>query len=83
MAKNRIPCPPKVDPLVPTHALDWKLGQTHVGTPDAEVIRMVEDAIAQQTDPRWTATIKRQTVRYALWRHHLNQSEYRFVMGGR
>lgn len=72
---------PYVNPLVPTRALDWKLGRVHVATPDADVVSMVEAAMADQTDPRWTPAIRRQTVRYALWRHHQNFTEYAWVMG--
>ena len=73
---------PRVDPLVPTYAIDRRLGQTHVGTPDTEIVAMIESQLATRTDPRWTPTLRRQTVRYALWRHHRNLAEYRHVMGG-
>jgi len=66
---------PRVDPLVPTYQLDRRLGRVHVRTPDAEVVAMIEEAMATRTDPRWTPAIKRQTVRYALWRHHRNLAE--------
>jgi hypothetical protein len=62
------------------------LGRVHVGTPDGEVEALVRDAIgvavAGPESERWTATVQRQTVAYALWRHHRNLAEYARVMGG-
>lgn len=77
---------PTVDPLVPTYAIDRKLGRVHVGTPDSEVEAMIREAIERmmqgpQAD-QWTPKIQRQTVKYALWRHHRNLAEYVWVMGG-
>jgi hypothetical protein len=74
---------PHVDPLVPTVSVKRWLGRIHVGTPDSEIMRMLEEQMATQTDPRWTPTIKRQTIRFALWQHHRNIAEYVAVMGGR
>lgn len=76
---------PRVDPLVPTFAIDRRLGRVHVGTPDNEVEAMISEAIACQLNgkdaDKWTPKIQRQTVKYALWRHHRNLAEYRWVMG--
>lgn len=76
----------KVDPKVPTRAIDRKLGRVHVGTPDAEVEAMVQEAIDQACQGKqaeqWTKKIQKQTIRYALWRHHQNLAEYVRVMGG-
>jgi hypothetical protein len=66
---------PRVDPLVPTHDVDRILGWTHVRTPDADVVAMLNERMASVTDPRWTPAIRRQTIRYALWRHHRNLAE--------
>lgn len=75
---------PAVDPIVPTYAIDRRLGRVHVGTPDAEVEALVAEAIATaEKGPegaQWTPKIKRQTIRYAIWRHHRNLAEYRRVM---
>lgn len=73
---------PRVDKLVPTIVIDRKLGRVHVGTSDSEVTAMIEEALAAVTDPRWTPALRRQTLRYALWRHHRNLAEYAWVMGG-
>jgi len=73
---------PRVDPLVPTHQIDRRLAITHVSTPDNAVIDMIETAMGRQQDPRWTTKIRRQTIAYALWRHHQNQADYAWVMGG-
>ncbi|MGA2284369.1 MAG: hypothetical protein ABSH07_12005 [Candidatus Dormibacteria bacterium] len=75
---------PRVDPLVPTRAIDFHLGRVHVGTPDQEVAREIEAAIdkAAAREPRWTPAIRRQAVQYAIWRHHQDLAEYRRVMGG-
>jgi hypothetical protein len=43
---------------------------------------LIQEAIADQSDSRWTPTIIGQTVRYALWRHHRNFAEYANVMRG-
>jgi Golgi nucleoside diphosphatase len=57
-------------------------------TPDEEVVEMIEQAIeaAVKYHPEqaatWTPTIRQQTVRYALWRHHKNRDIYTWVMGG-
>jgi hypothetical protein len=76
---------PRVSPLVPTRALDRWLGATHVGTPDTEIAATLEAQLAKNAarDTRWTPAIRRQTIRYALWRHHRNLAEYADVMRGR
>ena len=74
---------PRVDPLVPTHAIDRRLGRIHVGTSDGDIVALIEEAIEQSKDrEKYTPTIKRQTVRYALWRHHENLALYALVMRG-
>lgn len=76
------PRKPKVDPLVPTRALDRILGRTHVGTPDSEIEQMIHERIDHMTgqgEP-WTPTLRRQTVRYGLWRHRANRQEFMDVM---
>jgi hypothetical protein len=79
---------PRLDSKVPTYAIDRKLGRTHVMTPDEDVVEMIEQMIeaAVKHHPEqaatWTPTIRRQTVRYALWRHHKNRDQYIWVMGG-
>lgn len=77
---------PRVDPIVPTRAIDRKLGRVHVGTPDSEVGTIVREAIAAALNgpqaESWSPKIQRQTVKYAIWRHHRNLDEYRWVMGG-
>lgn len=72
---------PRVDSLVPTRAIDRQLGRIHVSTGDNAIIDMIETEIDRQTDPRWTLAIRKQTVRYALWRHAQNRAEYVQVMG--
>jgi hypothetical protein len=61
------------------------LGRTHVGTPDAEVHEKIQGAIDQAASGKqgesWTPAIRRQTVRYGLWRHRANRQEYTDVMG--
>jgi hypothetical protein len=78
---------PRVDPIVPTLAIDRKLGRVHVGTPDAEVEILITAAISSALNgpqsAQWTPKIQRQTVRYAIWRHHQNLVGYAQVMGGR
>jgi len=69
------PRKPRVDPLIPTHQIDRRLATTHVSTPDNAITMMIETAIDQHPDPRWTPALKRQAVRYALWRHHRNLAE--------
>ncbi len=78
---------PKVDPRVPTVAVDRMLARTHVSTSDDKVRAMVQERIdwAMNKGPEretWTPAMARQTIRYALWRHHKNQEAYRQVMGG-
>lgn len=77
---------PRVDPIVPTRAIDMRLGRVNVGTPDETVVSMIREAISRQIHgpegSKWTPTIQRQTIRYALWRHHENLSQYVWVMGG-
>lgn len=73
----------RVDALVPTGFLKFKLGRTHVGTTDAEVTAMIEERIAAQTDPGWTDALIAQTIEAALWIHHENRAEYTAVMSGR
>jgi hypothetical protein len=72
----------RVDDLVPTRAIRRRMGSVHITAPDSYVEKLVRTEIAQQTDPRWTAKLADQTVRYALWIHHENGAEYSFVMGG-
>lgn len=66
---------PRVDALVPTRDVDRILGWTHVATPDDVMVAMLNERMATVTDPRWTPAIRRQTVRYALWRHHRNLAQ--------
>jgi len=66
---------PRVDPLVPTRDVDRILGWTHIRTPDDGIVSMLTKRMANVTDPRWTPAIRRQTIRYALWRHHRNLAE--------
>lgn len=73
---------PRVDPLVPTRSIDRYLGRIHVGTPDSDVQAAIEAAPGMASDPRWTPALRRQAIRYALWRHHKNLAEYAWVMGG-
>jgi hypothetical protein len=75
--------PRNLNPLVPTHALDYHLARIYVGAADADVVAHVEEAIASEPDPRWTPAIRRQTIRYALWRHHRNYAEYIGIVSGR
>lgn len=76
---------PRVNPQVPTRDVDWWLGGIHVRTPDEHVAAMLEELMdkahfERQAPPgmsavevkRWLRTIRSQTVRYALWRHHRN-----------
>lgn len=72
---------PRVNSLVPTRSIDRWLGRVHVGTPDEEIVATIKAAPGLKTDTRWTPTLLRQTIRYALWRHHLNLAEYAWVMG--
>ena len=74
---------PRLDPLVPTRAIDRWLGTVHVTTPEAEIAETIESAPGLKTDPRWTPALVRQAVRYALWRHRQNFLDYAYVMGGR
>jgi len=67
---------------VPTHAIDWLLAREHVMTPDDVIVDQIAERINGRTDLRWTTAIKRQTIAYALWRHHRNLAEYNAVMGG-
>jgi hypothetical protein len=75
---------PYVNPKVPTYAIDRKLGWVHVGTPDNEVESLINEAIDRMMQgpqaSEWTPAIRKQTVRYALWRHHRNLAEYIRVM---
>ncbi len=73
---------PRVDPLVPTYSIDWLLAREHCATPDEVIVEQITERIAIQADERWTPAIKRQTLRYALWRHHRNYAEYAAVMRG-
>jgi len=69
----------------PTHALDHRLGRTHVGRPEHEVEAMVRDAVAKQREggnEGWTPKMEKEAVKYALWRHRENRAEYGHVMGG-
>lgn len=76
---------PTVDPLVPTFAIDRRLGRVNVGAPDSEVEAMIREAIESQLAgpdaDKWTPKIQRQTVKYALWHHHRNLAQYVWVMG--
>ncbi|TMQ09881.1 MAG: hypothetical protein E6J90_37075 [Deltaproteobacteria bacterium] len=71
-----------MDKLVPTRAIDRQLARTHVGTPDQDIVDMIESAPGWSDPARaWTPALRRQTLRYALWRHHKNLAEYAWVMG--
>jgi hypothetical protein len=76
---------PQVSALVPTFAIDRKLGSVHVGTSFADVETMIREQVkvARETFGKanqWTRTIEEQTVRYALYRHAWNRAEYQQVM---
>ena len=85
---------PRVNPLVPTRDVDYWLRNVHVATPDPEVIaRLIElmdradfgkqcprDMTPAQLQ-RWVRSIRLQTQRYTLWRHHQNYAEFAWVMG--
>jgi hypothetical protein len=66
---------PRVDALVPTHAIDRYLMRVHVCTPDEVVVAAIEDAPGLKTDARWTSKLLRQGIRYAVWRHHRNLAQ--------
>ncbi len=75
-----------ISALCPTYALTSRLGRTHVGTPDEEIVAMVEEQVAKvrgtKRDDGWTPALEREAIRFALWRHHENLAEYAWVMGG-
>lgn len=71
--------PLTVDDEIPTHALRWKLGQTHVGTPPADVEALVRERAGGQN---YTDSQTEQTVAAALWIHRENLGEYRWVTSG-
>jgi hypothetical protein len=73
-----------VNDEIPTTALRWILGSTHVGTPDEEIVAMVKERIAtlKQIETRYTAEQEEQTIAAALWLHHENRAEYAAVMSG-
>ena len=75
---------PRVNPYVPTRDVDRWLGRIHVATPDDVMIAQLNEIIdvPASQDPRWTAAIRRQTVKYALWRHHRNFEEFAAVNRG-
>lgn len=72
----------------PTFAIRRKLGNVHVGTPDAAIEDMIRNAPGAQsrTDQRTGTAITDQqiaeAVRFALWQHAENRAEYGYVMGG-
>ena len=68
---------PRVNPYVPTYDVDRWLGRVHVATPDDVMVTQLNEMIdvPASKDPRWTKAIRRQTVKYALWRHHRNLAE--------
>ena len=71
-----------VDDAVPLFAIDHKLGNVHVGTPDADVVKLLERGVQDSQDPRWTRSLIDEAIRYALWAHAENRAEYGYVMGG-
>lgn len=75
----------RLDKLIPTYALEDKLGRTHVSTPDTEVLAMVNEGIAEaraKGDTRWAHPMfVKQTHKAALWIHNEHRLEYRWVMG--
>ncbi len=72
---------PYTNKLVPTREVDRWLANQHVATPDERIVSMIQAAPGPLVDQRWTPELMRQTVRYALWRHHQNYLEYAWVMG--
>lgn len=74
-----------VSTLCPTRALRSRLGHTHVGTADVDIVAMVRNAVAGQRaagNNGWTDAMEREAVRFALWQHAENLAGYHFVMGG-
>jgi len=73
----------RLDKLVPTGSLEWKLGQIHVGTSNREVLEMVDAQLelVRKTEPRWTERLMQQTRMAALWIHREHLLEYQWVMG--
>lgn len=71
---------------VPTVALRFRLGRTHVGTCDLEVARDVWQAIRQAnshgTVPLYSRRARRETLAAALWIHHEQRAAYACVMSG-
>ena len=69
---------------VPTGALRFILGRTHIGTPMREVLREVRRRMNKSGDADfYTRDIRKDTYRAAIWIHRENIGAHRDVMGGR
>lgn len=64
---------------IPTSALRHLLGSKHVRTPDAVIERWVRGKIAK-SGVDYTPQQIEQTIQAALWIHHENLAEYKWVM---
>lgn len=60
-----------------TFAIEWLVGNLHVGTPDHKV----EEMLRKRIPPDVPALTADNMVKYAIKVHHQNQDLYRKVMG--
>lgn len=72
----------KLDPMVPTGFIRWRMGQVHVATSDAEIEAEMLARIAKNCSDV-SASVKRQIVNYALACHRENWKQFRAVATGR
>ena len=67
---------------IPTVMLRHRLAREHVGTPDEEIVALVDEAISR-APVAFTAEQRAQTLAAALWIHREQRAEYLAVMSGR
>jgi hypothetical protein len=71
------------DERVPRDAIKRLLGRTHVSTPDHDIETDIVMRIEKGKDAaKYTESLRRQTVRYALEVHHRNRQLFTQVMQG-
>jgi hypothetical protein len=69
------------DVRVPRNDIRWLMGNRHVATPDSEIEAEIRCRVGN--DPRFTPSLIRQSVAFALECHKRNRELFNHVMRGR
>jgi hypothetical protein len=65
---------------LPKFQIEWVVNRMHVSATDEEVEGAMRERIGD--DPRWTPSMRKKCLAYAVKHHHKNQGLYDYVMRG-